>query len=74
MIVYTNRCLKCSERKQWNKLRKIAKARNVELEERRVTRCRSWAEEAEKYEIDLPFIVNGKQAISFSEPLERLEE
>ena len=73
MIVYTNRCLKCSERKRWNELRKYAKAHNLPLEERRITVSKEWREESERYDLDLPFIVNGKQAISFKEPLDKLE-
>lgn len=74
IIVYTDRCLKCTERTQWNKLRRLATSKGIPLEERRVTQNDIWKSEADRFDIDLPFIVNGKQAISFSEPLSKLEE
>lgn len=74
IIVYTDRCLKCTERQQWNRLRRLALSRGVKLQERRTDVNEVWLHEAEQYEISMPFIVNGKQAISFNEPLDKLEE
>ncbi len=74
MIVYTRTCLPCTHAKQWRNLKAYAQKRGIEIEQRRVTRNPEWKAEAEQYEIPLPFIVNGKQALSLNEPLERLEE
>jgi hypothetical protein len=73
MIVYTKSCL-CKQRQKWNELRRLARSWGVPLEERKVTISKEWKQQAASYEIELPFIVNGSQAISFSEPLSRLEK
>lgn len=60
MILYTKRCLACTNRQLWKWLRQFAKVENIKIEERRVTVNRQWLEEAESYEVTLPFIVyNG---------------
>lgn len=75
MILYTNKCPSCGKyKRQYHALQQYAATHHIKLEERRITRSPEWREEAEQYEISLPFIVNGKQAIHLSEPLERLEE
>jgi hypothetical protein len=74
IIIYTNRCMKCSERSKWNQLRRYAKSRGISLEERRVDRKSEWLAESRVYSLDLPFIVAGNIAINFDESLEKLEE
>jgi len=74
MIVYTRTCLPCTHKQQWHALRKFARERGIQIEQRRVTHNPEWMSQAEKYGINLPFIVNGKQALSLSKALELLEE
>lgn len=73
MIVYTKTCLPCTHRKKFNELKKYARDRGEVLEQRRITHNPEWKIEADRYDVALPFIVYGKQALSLNEPLERLE-
>ena len=73
MILYTKRCLACVDSRRWRQLKRFAHKNNLELEVRRTDRMPEWNEEAKKYEIEQPFIVHNRQALSLSEPLERIE-
>lgn len=72
MIVYTTSCLPCTHKRKWRELKQFAREHSMQIEERRVTRNPEWRAEAEQYEIDMPFIVHDKVALSLSEPLEGL--
>jgi hypothetical protein len=74
MIVYTKTCLPCTHRQQWRDLRQIARRKSIPLEVRRITYNPVWKSEAEKYERDLPFIVNEGKVLSLSEALEGLKK
>lgn len=72
MIVYTRSCLACTHKQLWRKLTAFTQANNLPLEERRVGLKKQWQEEADRYDVELPFAVNGKVALNLNEPLEKL--
>ncbi len=72
MIIYTRSCLACTNKVLWRKLQAFTEKHRLPLEERRVGLKSRWQEEADAYEIELPFAVNGKIALNLNEPLEGL--
>jgi len=70
MIIYTKKCLACHDKALWKTIKNFCKVHNLPLEERRVSINNEWAKEAASYEIDLPFAVHGKTALSLNEDLE----
>ena len=72
MIVYTKRCLACSNRRMWKKLKQFVAKYDLSLQERRVGLKQEWANEARAYEIEMPFVVHNGIALSLTEDLEGL--
>lgn len=72
MILYDNVCTPCVRKQEWRQLRKFARDNDLPLTRIDVRKNPKHKEEAQQYEIDLPFVVNGDVALSLSEPLERL--
>lgn len=72
MIIYTQRCLVCSNRQLWKKIKAFAAKHNLQIEERRVGLKYEWMKDAESYDIPLPFVVYEGKALSLTEDLEEL--
>lgn len=72
MIIYTARCLACSNKTLWKAIKAFAHENNLPIEERRIGLKTDWKQQAENYGVDLPFVVNGKTAMNLNEPLEGL--
>lgn len=72
MIIYTKRCLSCTDRLLWKKIRAFAAAHGLAIEERRVGKDPAWKDEADRYGVEMPFVVHGKVALSLTEDLEKL--
>ena len=72
MIIYTKKCLACTNRALWKKLKSFAYNNKLTIEERRIGKKKEWADEASQYGIEPPFAVRGKIALSLTEDLEKL--
>lgn len=72
IILYTQRCLACSNRPLSKKLRAFATEHGLAIEERRVGMSKTWKAESKGYNIALPFVVYRNSAVSLSGDLEEL--
>lgn len=72
MIIYTRSCLACTNKKLWRKLVSFTEQHKLPLEERRVGLKKQWQEDADRYDVEIPFAVNGTVALNLNEPLEKL--
>lgn len=71
MIIYTQQCLSCANRKLWVKIKTFATVHGLSIEVRRTIYSKN-RDEADQYGIALPFVVEDGVALSLSEPLEGL--
>ena len=67
MIIYTRTCPACTHSQLWRNLKRYALEHGLSIEERRVTRNPAWAEEAKRYGVELPFVVNGNEVKKLNE-------
>lgn len=72
MIIYSRRCIACTDKPLWKKLKAFAQENDLTLEERRVGLKKEWQDQADTYGVELPFAVNGKIALNLNEELEKL--
>ena len=72
LIVYSNRCMPCAQKQQWQAIKHFAKENSLIVRQRNVMLKKDWKEQAEQYEIELPFAVLNGNAVALTEPLERL--
>lgn len=72
MILYDNVCTPCARKQKWRELRNFAREHKLLLKRFDISKDAKARQEAEAYELDIPFIVHGKIALSLTEPLERL--
>lgn len=72
LIIYTKRCLACTDKPTWKKVKEFAASNGFSIEERRINLKKEWQEQAESYGVSLPFAVSGKIALSLTEDLEIL--
>lgn len=72
LIVYTKKCLACTDKPTWKRIKLFAEEHGLSLQERRVNRSQEWKKEASLYEIDLPFVLYNKNALSLKEDLKGL--
>lgn len=71
MIIYSEKCLSCSNKSLWLKVRDFARANKLQIETRR-TYTQKYREEAEIYGVDIPFVVHNGIALSLNEDFNRL--
>lgn len=71
MIVYSKTCLPCTNKLLWKKLKTFARENGLFIETRRTNRPEYQAE-ADAYEIEQPFVVHEKAALSLTEDLNKL--
>lgn len=67
ILIYTKHCLSCTDKAKWRQLKAFALNNHLKLEERRIGRKKDWAEQAEQYEIEPPFVVYKGTTISLGE-------
>jgi hypothetical protein len=67
MIIYTKRCLACTDKPTWKMLKSFAAEHNLTIEERRVGLKQVWAKEAAEIGIELPFAAYNGKAVNFNE-------
>lgn len=72
LIIYSNRCIYCTHRRRLAEIRDFAKTHHLEIEERRTTRSKVWAYEANEIGIELPFLKLGGSSIHIKGELEKL--
>lgn len=72
LIVYTNRCMSCAYKKSWQEIKQFAKNNKLIVRQRNVMLKKGWKDEADQWELELPFAVLNGNAIALTEPLERL--
>lgn len=71
MIIYSKDCLACTNKPLWKRVKEFARKHRLFIEVRRTSRP-EWRKEADKYEVQLPFVVHEGIALNLNEDLERL--
>lgn len=72
LIIYTKSCLACTNKALWKRVQKYALTHNLTLQERRIGLNKSWAADAERIGVELPFIVYGSNSVNLHEKFEEL--
>lgn len=72
IIIYTQSCLACKSKTAWKKVKEFAKANNLTIEERRVTKRQEWKEQAEQIGVHMPFVQLNGVSLNVNEDLEKL--
>lgn len=72
LIVYTDRCLSCKHKRLFKKLESFATENHATIEERRIHIKKEWKDQAESMGVEIPFVFNGKIALSLKEDLNEL--
>lgn len=76
MIVYSLRCINCSDRKRWKEIRAFTQSHNLEIGEIRINRDSATRDIAmnisEDANVTIPFIEHNGKYISLNDNLEKL--